>query len=76
MGGRSLRVHLTPLELSCSPCVSESLSERLYFCICFDPVKDYEASKAEETKMLGVSMIDLCTFTRSMGATKRCAHNE
>lgn len=39
-------------------------------------MKDYEASKAEETKMLGVSMIGLSTFTTSMGATKRCAHNE
>lgn len=64
------------MELSCSPCVPESLSQRLYFYVCFNPVKDYEASKAEETKMLGVSMIGLSTFTTSMGATKRCAHNE
>lgn len=26
--------------------------------------------------MLGVSRIGLSTFTTSMGATKRCAHNE
>lgn len=42
----------------------------------FDSVKDGEASEAEETKKLGVSMTGLCTFTRSMAAIKRCTHNE
>lgn len=41
-----------------------------------DSVKDHKASKAEETKKLEVSMTGLCTVTRSMGAIKRCTHNE